>query len=204
MTLGGRAPSAAPGIIRRSLPLFAILLVVLLTLSGTAHALSSSEARLVSLTNSSRRSRGIRSLVVAADLAAKAHRHSAAMAGAERAFHSTDLTGYSSENVAKVHSVDEAHRLFMSSSMHRANILDPMSTVIGAGVVSRGGWLYVTEIFSRRSVPRLAPRASRSRITAVPLVPRRPVRRALAPPRTLDVLRRLLALDAGTLPPRRG
>ncbi len=182
--------------------------IALVVLAATpAVALNAGESRLVSLVNSSRRSYGVRPVVVATDLAARAHRHSAEMAASGRAYHSSSLPPSSAENVARVHSVDEAHRLFMQSSYHRTNILEPSYTVIGTGVVQRGEWLYVTEIFSVRrvaSLPRVAQRsASRSAFILPP--PRRPARAAVlvAPARTLSVLQRILLLDHDQAIPKR-
>jgi uncharacterized protein YkwD len=52
------------------------------------------------------------------------------------------------ENVAKARTVPKAHKAFMSSSGHRANVLGPYKK-LGTGVVKARGWLWVTEIFYR-------------------------------------------------------
>ena len=47
------------------------------------------------------------------------------------------------------YSVRELHRAFLRSPAHRANILDPRKRVVGVGLVSSGGRLWVTELFTK-------------------------------------------------------
>jgi len=55
-----------------------------------------------------------------------------------------------SENVVYDVTVEGAHENFMSSTPHRANLLDPGFDSIGIGVVEAGGLLYIVEDFSHR------------------------------------------------------
>ncbi|RPF46619.1 uncharacterized protein YkwD [Thermodesulfitimonas autotrophica] len=51
------------------------------------------------------------------------------------------------ENIAKAATVARAHQLFMSSELHRANILDPRHDAIGIGIVTTPYGVYVTQLF---------------------------------------------------------
>jgi hypothetical protein len=53
------------------------------------------------------------------------------------------------ENIALDASVDNAHRAFMNSPAHRANVLNPDFTNLGIGVVQVGERVMVTEAFTR-------------------------------------------------------
>lgn len=52
------------------------------------------------------------------------------------------------ENIAKNTSVSGAHKAFMNSSGHRANILQAGFTKVGFGFVQEGAYLYVTQWFT--------------------------------------------------------
>jgi uncharacterized protein YkwD len=66
------------------------------------------------------------------------------------------------ENVAVDQSPESAHRQFMASSHHRANILDPDFGRVGISVFAAGGSIYVVEDFA--AVPRpAAPVSARAR-----------------------------------------
>lgn len=56
-----------------------------------------------------------------------------------------------SENIARntaSNAARRAHRMFMRSSGHRANILDRQATHMGVGVVKRGGTTYIVQRFA--------------------------------------------------------
>jgi uncharacterized protein YkwD len=55
-----------------------------------------------------------------------------------------------SENVMYDLTVEDAHRSFMDSPPHRANLLDPAFDAIGLGLVEVGGVWYVVEDFAHR------------------------------------------------------
>jgi uncharacterized protein YkwD len=66
------------------------------------------------------------------------------------------------ENVGLDRSLEGAHRAFMASPHHRANILDPDFGRVGISVLAAGGALYVVEDFA--AVPRpAAPVSARAR-----------------------------------------
>lgn len=51
------------------------------------------------------------------------------------------------ENVGVGSSVDQIHDAFMSSSSHRSNVLGGDFDLVGIGVISSGGQLWVTVVF---------------------------------------------------------
>ena len=56
-----------------------------------------------------------------------------------------------SENIARntaSNAARRAHRMFMQSSGHRANILDSSATHMGVGVVKRGDYTYIVQRFA--------------------------------------------------------
>lgn len=54
---------------------------------------------------------------------------------------------WAGENIARAGSADAAHKAFMESSDHRANILSAGYTWVGIGAVSSGNRVYVAQIF---------------------------------------------------------
>lgn len=193
--------------------------------ASPASALSSSESEFVSRHNSIRAANGRGSLAVYSDLVEVARRHSARMAAAEDIWHNPNLTSevknwrIVGENVGMGPSVSDLMDAFMNSPTHRANILDPDYNQFGIGVVVSNGTIYVTVVFALRSgsTPRTtttkprttttkAPSTSTSRprattATAKPAAPAAPVTPAAPPPppppvRTVDMLERMLELDA--------
>jgi hypothetical protein len=161
------------------------------------------EAGFVARVNGERTGRGLGSLAVAGDLVTVARRHAAEMARRGRVAHygnlATEVTGWSeaAETVGAGGSVDEVHRAFMASSVHRNNILHAAYRDIGVGVVWSGGRLWVSEIFRTPAgaapapapaaapapVRTAPPRASRSGTrTAVPAAATRPAPPPPPPP----------------------
>jgi uncharacterized protein YkwD len=56
-----------------------------------------------------------------------------------------------SENIARntaANAARRAHRMWMRSPGHRANILNPLTTHMGVGVVKRGGYTYIVQRFT--------------------------------------------------------
>lgn len=169
---------------------------------------SSDESRFVSLINGERRSRGIPTLVTRSDLVSVARRHSERMAAEETIYHSgrlaNDIGGdwtALGENVGRGQSVESLHDAFMSSSSHRAIILDRDFNQIGVGVSIQEGRIYVTEIFAGRDWVIV-----RHRVPARPARASRPARPNLAPPgfRTIAILLTVLAMDAEHVDPWTG
>jgi uncharacterized protein YkwD len=137
-----------------------ILLVTLLFLGflqTPAHAATSLERQMLNLTNASRADHGVHRLRLDAGRTTKAHKHSAAMARADRLYHISDPADYYlrgvrwsrwGENVGES-PVDlrDAQVAFMQSPEHRHNILDRRFHKVGVGVVHRGGTFWVTLFF---------------------------------------------------------
>jgi Cysteine-rich secretory protein family len=186
--------------------LVGVLLAAAISPFPAVAASSSDEGTLVSLTNAERANRGIHRLSTASDLAAIAERHSRDMASHRRIYHDDNLpyevSGWRTlgENVGRGPSARSVHDAFMSSSVHRAHILNTTYTQIGVGAV-RGGdnYLYVTEVFAGRG----AVHASARRTVHRRRTTRRHHVRALARPRpvlslpcrSVGMLLTLLALD---------
>ena len=138
-----------------------LALSVSLVLLGGQMATSASaklnerERRLHRYVQNARQSRGIPGLHKRRGLSREAHRHSVRMARRGSTYHQGCLScsaGHSNwsrlaENVAKARSVRKAHRALMRSRTHKRNILCRCHDRVGYGVVARGGWVYVTQIF---------------------------------------------------------
>ena len=130
-------------------------LSVSLLASTPASAATTVELAFVTKINASRTARGLKALPVRSGLTYAARRHSAAMASRSRLYHSnlSNICCYRAvaENVAVGYTVYSVHKALMSSSAHRANILDRRWRGVGVGVVKSGGRLWVTEIFRQPS-----------------------------------------------------
>ena len=129
-------------------------------LSGTllappgAAATTDRETALLARISHARAVHGLAPLRINATLMDHARRHSASMALHDRLFHTTNfgvICCWSAigENIAYDVTVARAHRAFMGSPGHRANILDPRMRRVGVGVVERAGRLWITEVFSK-------------------------------------------------------
>lgn len=119
----------------------------------------SAENQFVGLINDERTSRGLTPLATHTDLVAAARFQADAIRDAGRLFHNADLGSVTSgwtkigENVGYGGSVSGLHSAFMSSTGHRANILDPAYTHVGLGVVVSGSTIWVTQVFMQSSQP---------------------------------------------------
>jgi hypothetical protein len=157
------------------------------------------ESAFAARVNGERTGRDLAALGTSDDLVTVARRHAAEMARRGRVGHygdlATEVTGWSeaAENVGAGASVDDVHRAFMASSVHRDNILHASYRDIGVGVVWSGGRLWVSEVFRTPSgaAPPPAPapartapaRASRSGTRrAVPAMDTRPAPPPPPPP----------------------
>lgn len=196
--------------------LFAACIVLALGLAGLpspASALTSNEAKFVSLINQERKERDVPTLVVKSDLVAIARKHSARMAEDGTIYHNDNLRNEvggnwwtAGENVGRGPSVESLHDAFMSSPGHKANILDKHYNQIGVGVVVKDDTIYVTEVFAGRPtatkrvvVPSSAPEKAK------PKPKKRPPAPVLtAPPRTIGMLLLLAGLDAIRVDPATG
>jgi uncharacterized protein YkwD len=135
--------------------LLACGLAVSLITGTPASAATTLERAMVTKINATRAYHGLRALYFAPDMTTIAHRHSAAMASRHTLYHS-DLSKVCcfravGENVGYATSVYRVHKALMASPAHRANILDRRWRGVGVGVVSSGGYLWVTEIFRQPS-----------------------------------------------------
>jgi uncharacterized protein YkwD len=131
----------------------ALLAGSLLAPPGAA-AKSSKEATLLTKISHARAKHGLAPLRTKPKLMKYARHHSEAMAAQYALFHTPNFVvvccwSAIGENVAYNATVPGVHRAFMHSSGHRANILNPRMRRVGVGIVKRGGWLWVTEIFTK-------------------------------------------------------
>jgi uncharacterized protein YkwD len=107
------------------------------------------------LLNQTRRSHGLPVFRLNRDLAHFAWQHSKRMSEQNRCFHTLDLYGavraYTpstwGENVAAAGTLRRVRSLWMGSSGHRANVLNPRFRKVGIGVVRARGLVWVTAIF---------------------------------------------------------
>ncbi|NHC14338.1 CAP domain-containing protein [Motilibacter deserti] len=105
--------------------------------------------------NASRRAHGLAPLKARTDLNAYAAKHSKAMAGPGKLYHSSGLSTLCcwarvGENVAYAGSAAQASETLYASAPHRANILDRRFDEVGVAVVQSGGLVWVTEVFRDR------------------------------------------------------
>jgi hypothetical protein len=145
---------ASPRLAHRTAVGLAIVLIAAAGVLVTARpaAANATESALISKINAARTSRGLAPLTVSSDLTAYARGHSAAMQRQRTLFHTSTWSAICcwraiAENVGTGTSVTQIASLFMSSSAHRANILDSRMRQVGVGVTSSNGILWVTEIF---------------------------------------------------------
>lgn len=109
-------------------------------------------AGMLQLLNNSRRHHGVKPLRINWKLSTFAWRHSRRMAKHHTLYHSADVWdqvndyGATSwgENVGLAGTLRRVQRLFMASSVHRANILSSGFHRVGVGVVTARGRLWVT------------------------------------------------------------
>ena len=121
------------------------------------------ERDLFAAVNQARRAQGLTPLRWDESLATAARRHARVMAERRSAQHGFEGEpslssrvkqagghfSWLSENVSQGPTPRFIHSQFISSPMHRANILDRDMDSIGVGVVERGGQLFTVEDFSQ-------------------------------------------------------
>lgn len=140
-----------------SVVLAALLLLTLAPVApaSAATASRSAEIQFVDMINATRARRGLDRVRPMHELTSVARRHSARMASRNDLYHNPNLGDEVSnwtrltENVGRGASVRSLHDAFMSSSGHRANILDRRVTQLGIGVKIRSGRIWVTEVFRK-------------------------------------------------------
>lgn len=111
--------------------------------------------KMLHLLNQTRGNHGLPTLRLNADVSHFAWKHSKKMAELNRCVHTANLYDvvrtYSpstwGENVGAAGTLVRIRALWMGSSGHRANILNPRFRRIGIGVVKARGLLWVTTIF---------------------------------------------------------
>jgi uncharacterized protein YkwD len=111
--------------------------------------------RMLHLLNQTRRNHGLPVFRLNVELSHFAFRHSKRMAERNDCFHTVNLydavRSYSpstwGENVAGAGSLRRVRTLWMRSSGHRVNILNPRFRRIGIGVMRARGLVWVTAIF---------------------------------------------------------
>jgi uncharacterized protein YkwD len=140
----------------RKLPIVALVVAVLIAGAlPQASATTTRRARMLSLLNQTRRNHGLPIFRLNLALSGTAWSHSRAMANRDDLFHTANLwiavRAFSpstwGENVAYASWLTRIRTLWMQSSGHRANILNPAFRRIGIGVVRARGVLWVTAIF---------------------------------------------------------
>lgn len=203
---------------RISATLAAAAATVLLLASSPSSATEAQEADFVSRINAERSSRGLGTLAAKADLTAVARDWAEQMAAAGAISHDPDLaekvSGWTvlGDNVGRGPSVSTIHEAFMNSDTHRHIILDPDFNQVGVGIAKAGNTIYVTEVFARRagggsggsggssSKPKIGTAikhlAGPPPTEVVTLTGRIWSVELTAPPVTVDVLLRLIDLDA--------
>lgn len=98
------------------------------------------------------------------------------------------------ENVAEAPSAPQIHEMWMNSTEHRANLLNPLIDVAGISVISSGGELYAVEDFAK-TVPASSLDQQESAIAALIA---QPGRIALATaPGDISAARQTCALSTG-------
>jgi uncharacterized protein YkwD len=113
------------------------------------------EGRLLIKINNVRADHGLAPLRTDPALAQYARAHARSMGAQGTLFHTPDFAviccwSAMAENIGMGYTVRGLHHEFMGSAPHRANILNPLLTEVGLGVVRVNGALWVTEVFRRR------------------------------------------------------
>jgi hypothetical protein len=145
---------------------FAFALFVTSLLLGSSFAQAQfderGEQKLVQLINQERSSRGLQPLAVDQRLTEAARKHTGLLAAHEALSHQFEgeppldvriadenlPVDKEAENIARSNNVPSAHKDLMLSPPHRAAILDPNYNVVGVGVITNAGTVYVTEDFA--------------------------------------------------------
>ena len=148
---------------RRIAALITAVLLVATVFAAPALASPGDEASFVSLVNSERADRGLKTLSVYWDLVDDARAHAGVMADADQIFHSSNLAGVTTgwaalgENVGVGPTVATLHAAFMNSTGHRDNILGDWDSM-GVGVTfNDSGYMFVTVLFMKSATPAPAP-----------------------------------------------
>jgi uncharacterized protein YkwD len=132
-------------------------------------------ADFVARINQLRSSKGLPTLSVDAELTAQANQWAATMANAGRIFHASDLSvGISAnwsklgENVGVGGDTASLFQAFVNSPTHYANLVDPVYSRVGVGVVIAGGRMYTAHRFMAVGPAAPAPPPTAPPTTAAP------------------------------------
>ena len=131
------------------------------TTSWSCWNYKAAERNFFRLTNRARRRAGAVPLRLDSQISKVARRHTWAMVGTNRLYHTSNgtlarrVTNWTQlgENVGVGGAVDSLQSAFMNSPEHRANILYNHFHYVGIGVVKRNGRMWVTVEFEARSDP---------------------------------------------------
>lgn len=131
---------------RRPLAVFSLVAVV--ALAGCTPQQADAYNRI----NDSRTSVGLPGLGFDEAIGNDAQRHAARLAAEGRIFHMALPPGSCmTENVGSGSSIEAVHAMLLQSPGHRAHILDRSATVVGTGVASANGRVFVVQRFVRSS-----------------------------------------------------
>jgi len=134
---------------------FALVAAVLVSGAATARPAGAStvEDTFTNKLNHARTANGLPRLTTRSSLVTVARRQAARMADQSKLFHNPNLTSdvsswrWVGENVGYGPDAATVHVAFMNSPAHKANILDRDYTEVGIGTVTRGGRVWVAEVF---------------------------------------------------------
>ena len=131
-------------LVRAAAAAFVALAVSLALVGGAGPAGASPRSRMLRLTNGARTSRGIAPLHLSRHLSRLAVQNSRENSASGTLSHSGSGKA---ENAGYGPSLRAIHKAFMSSGVHRGNILSGSFHRVGVGVASGGGSRWVTLIF---------------------------------------------------------
>lgn len=161
-----------------------VVAVLVLSAARPVDAQTSGELQLLTLTNQVRASAGAPPLALDGALSVVAATWSTTMAQAGTISHNPALklqiSGFSraGENVGVGASVESVHRALVASPGHYANIVNPLFSRVGIGVVQSGSMVYLTQVFVQPSGSE-APPAAAPAATTVTTAPRAAARAAV-------------------------
>jgi len=131
----------------------ALALVAALGAAGPASAASADEVRVLGMTNQVRASVGAQPLAIDESISVIARRWAMTIAAAGRISHNPDIPLVSggpsalAENVVVGSSIQAAHDALVASHGHYVNMVNPVVSQVGIGVVWAGGMVYIVQDF---------------------------------------------------------
>jgi uncharacterized protein YkwD len=142
-----------------------VSIVALTTLAPTAAvgnacwSFKANDRKMAKKVNKARANKGKKNVTLDPELSKIARRHSKSMGEKNELVHTKNLGGKVTkwkslgENIGYGDSVNQLHKMFMNSEVHKDNILKSEFRYIGVGTVKKGGWLWVTVIFESKKNP---------------------------------------------------